>query len=865
MNGLPQDLPTPPLSVPTDRAQPHHSPDQSRPPTPKLVPGPSSALDLLSPLPLTPVTPNTTLSSDSKPKKSNPLNDLIDTEKQYVDQLTGVIRKVAAAWSRTNLPPPDLDTMFRSIEGVYRANRSLYSKLKEIGTNPSSPKALGDLLMRWIDDLRAPYTTYCTKYCSGFDTWEPVQSNPKLPGALATFSAACPPPASAENPSWTLDGLFLLPKTRLKYYKKLYSRLLKTTEPGRSDYRLLVGALDTLEFLLGVVESRSTIQPGDPAEISHPTATEQEDQVVIDTRPQESPPVLPPFLSAANSQPASESDAGSQPGDSVSDGQRSSQETTATTVSRGSTSTLSMPLSELERRLKTDRTLDIFTMKPKAVTLHMNPPQLTFTRELRFSGDVVVRFVPRNSTEEIVHRQGHIFLLSDLFLVCKRMSPEEQAQHAGQGADMWLCYPPLAGKVLRVVDLEGRDNAVQVAIMRKEFLTLEFPSAVLRNTLTKQLKDRVPSTELDFTLLVPPPSKGPPPPVPPINPMFLNHTEPPVSNSNSPTSRVSSPHSSDVHGVTTPPSIRSPPPDAKFVDHMNRLRLDDHSPIGRPLPSGATSSLPPGPPVPNNLRPSASAQAFSSHPPPFGPGHVPPPARSSGQHSGQHSGQYGLPPGPQPPRPPSEPQMQHQTPGIRKTPSTRSLTSQYSQFDQPLHAPPVPSIPGGLGPTMSRNSSFSTLSAPQPRPLLPSANARGPPMAETSFDAPSPPGSPVPETPQVAVPLASTISAQLKCKLFLQQQHAQWKSLGSGKLKLYCQDVTNIKQLVVEADDKNKTILVSTIVLTDGVERVGKTGVAIELSDKGARTGIIYMIQLRNEKAAGGLFDSLLAGSDRSR
>ena len=110
----------------------------------------------------------------------------------------------------------------------------------------------------------------------------------------------------------------------------------------------------------------------------------------------------------------------------------------------------------------------------------------------------------------------------------------------------------------------------------------------------------------------------------------------------------------------------------------------------------------------------------------------------------------------------------------------------------------------------------------------------------------------------------SVVSAQMKCKVFLQQQHAQWKSLGSGRLKLYHQEVTNVKQLVVEADGKNKSILVSTIVLTDGVERVGKTGVAIELSDQGARSGVIYMIQLRNEKSAGGLYDSLLAGSDRS-
>jgi hypothetical protein len=112
--------------------------------------------------------------------------DLIDTEKLYVDQLTGIIRvgypfcftgtillshvqKVASAWSSHNLPPHNLDRMFRSIESVYKADRSLLSvrashltqsvstelmlpnqRLKDIGTNPSSPKALGDLLMRWV-------------------------------------------------------------------------------------------------------------------------------------------------------------------------------------------------------------------------------------------------------------------------------------------------------------------------------------------------------------------------------------------------------------------------------------------------------------------------------------------------------------------------------------------------------------------------------------------------------------------------------------------------------------------------------------------------------------------------------------------
>jgi hypothetical protein len=104
----------------------------------------------------------------------------------------------------------------------------------------------------------------------------------------------------------------------------------------------------------------------------------------------------------------------------------------------------------------------------------------------------------------------------------------------------------------------------------------------------------------------------------------------------------------------------------------------------------------------------------------------------------------------------------------------------------------------------------------------------------------------------------------MKCKVFLQQGHSQWKSLGAGKLKLYAQKQGNVKQLVVESDSGSKAMLISTIVLTDGVERVAKTGVAVEISDKGRRTGIIYMIQLRNETSAAGLFESLLAGSDRA-
>lgn len=93
-------------------------------------------------------------------------------------------------------------------------------------------------------------------------------------------------------------------------------------------------------------------------------------------------------------------------------------------------------------------------MKPKAVRLQMAPPTLTFLREMKFTTDVKIRLTPRATGEEVIHRQGHVFILSDLFLVCERMTSEEQIQFGADGPDMWLLYPPLAGKVLRVSEVD---------------------------------------------------------------------------------------------------------------------------------------------------------------------------------------------------------------------------------------------------------------------------------------------------------------------------------------------------------------------------------------------------------------------------
>jgi hypothetical protein len=141
--------------------------------------------------------------------------------------------------------------------------------MRWVGTyfDPKKP-----VLILWkIDELEQPYMTYADRYCVGFDDWEPVKSNSKLPTALQAFSASNPPPSALPqpmgllNPSlWTLDALFLLPKGRLQYYRKLYSKLLKSMTPGRSDHRLLTGALLKLDGLLATLDDKASTSVGSP-------------------------------------------------------------------------------------------------------------------------------------------------------------------------------------------------------------------------------------------------------------------------------------------------------------------------------------------------------------------------------------------------------------------------------------------------------------------------------------------------------------------------------------------------------------------------------------------------------------------------
>lgn len=360
-----------------------------------------------------------------------------------------------------------------------------------------------------VDDLEPAYSRYATIFLTGFDSYEPVCKNPTLPSILVDVTARSPPTPPLQQ--WTLDALFLLPFHRLRYYRKLYSRLLQNTTEGRSDHRLLLVANQKLEGLIGEVEARLELDVSDQESPPPSTAGSTGDQSRETSWANDK-------LRASHESSGRDSSIESQSVyvfgtltgrhfltpcslssfNSRGDSGRSSAMSAATSVTqspgRGTKSPAShrSSVTDLELRIDTERTLDLFTMQPRVseetrlglwlaadadnlqkCRLQMSPPHLTYARELRSSHDGMVHFTPTCNGQPVVHRRAHVIVLTDLFLITDRMEASEKASKAqevaraqpsrvGEGGpmpEMWLAYPPLAGKHLQVMEGEQSESS----------------------------------------------------------------------------------------------------------------------------------------------------------------------------------------------------------------------------------------------------------------------------------------------------------------------------------------------------------------------------------------------------------------------
>ncbi|KAI7875136.1 hypothetical protein K492DRAFT_240441 [Lichtheimia hyalospora FSU 10163] len=179
-------------------------------------------------------------SSNGSPSPSNnPLSDLIRTEKAYIDtlkiidtELAPLLQNGAAAIS---------DDLLDSVHDILVSNTRFYQRLTRIAANPDTIKELGDLLVQWVDDMHVPYTSFCENFAAESDIC--TKTEPALERRLKEISMRT-------NRQVSLSSLFSAPMEQLRYYKALYTRFLESAQPGRSDHKLLIKTIQRIDTTL---------------------------------------------------------------------------------------------------------------------------------------------------------------------------------------------------------------------------------------------------------------------------------------------------------------------------------------------------------------------------------------------------------------------------------------------------------------------------------------------------------------------------------------------------------------------------------------------------------------------------------------
>jgi len=880
-------------------------------------------------------------------KRTNPLGELIATEVRYVHEMGLAIRRVAAAWNPSNFPPREVDTMFRSLEAVLRTNTEFLRSLQEIGPNPASPKGLGNLLMHWVDKLQPPYWQYLASYVPNLSELPPVQANTELAAILTQLSREVP--RTAAEPTWTLDDFFELPLLRLRFYKKLYSRLLRSTQPGRSDHELLANANKKLDMLVeraqqckeakgpgAVPSSRAGPLDGVPSHAAGGAAPPlyvppgQSAPSVPVPRAPVSPagpapgPTGAPMSSPAPPPPSMAAPHRSTPGPPPMPG--SSPSTIPMSITQ---SIERQSLAQIQDRIDSTATVDVFTLEPKHCRLQMAPPTLPFQRQLRINDRVHLKLATSN--KERVYEHARLILLTDLLLVGEDLMPQSRPSPAH---DIRLMFPPLSG---RFIDMDeqasSNPNEIRLSIMKRVHLTLVLPSPERKAQWLRDLQackqfgtqgrsPQQPRASNETNRAAGPPGATNSRPL-------VGVPQSPEAPPRPPT-MISSPPAAFPMGSSTGAPMRPPPgpasaglvrpaapgPQPGPTPRAARPPMRSSPMPSRPPPSSVPlqkvmQPLPLGPPVGGPPQGAGASPAVGTAVSPFAPGgtgpssSVPTPARPT------------LPPLLLPKSATSETlplvTLAEQDAGRVASPASTealtrasSLTSQESFPRIGRRAVDTPDLPEGsrgedsygTSPIVPSSLSRSLGSATEQAlaGFTPGAPAAVRPVknpavsgAQSAPDTRKPDGSAPPLPSQMIKSAANrrstdwmgeedvdasaakaamhhekqsfNLCAQMRCKVFLKQSYAQWRSLGSARLRLYHLMPSQANQLVVENDKK---VIISSIVLPIAVERVGKTGVAVELSDMGRLTGIVYMLHMRSDESANGLFEQLLQGSSRS-
>ncbi|KAF9214299.1 hypothetical protein BGZ59_003977 [Podila verticillata] len=397
------------------------------------------------------------------PTSTNPLQDLVDSEREYLNDLKILLQRVSAGWTQDDFPPKEVDTMLQNIENIHMINRELWKRLDELQDSPEPSQGLGKALMWFVDVMEAPYSNYCRDHEPHLDNWPEIINNSRLQNILTEIAAE-------QVQHVTLDSFLMKPIDRLHYYRRLYMRLLDSTERGNPDFNALEAAfirIDTILRLVTIDVPGTSRHPASPAlsGISSMSALRNAlPSPPITGHDPKSPGFPPqgrrpdyPISPALPPSPLS-------PGMGPNNGPQQPHWLAA--------------MQDMERTLDTSKVLDLFTMQPKACSLSLALIERYEIIRGNFSFSISTDGGPEDRFDD-----GHVLLLSDLLLMCRLKTREEMDQNPeGNFSSFWLLFPPLAMRHVFANDItqDARDPTLELTIVGRVKARVHIPEDALK-------------------------------------------------------------------------------------------------------------------------------------------------------------------------------------------------------------------------------------------------------------------------------------------------------------------------------------------------------------------------------------------------
>ncbi|XP_046947369.1 rho guanine nucleotide exchange factor 38 [Lynx rufus] len=183
-------------------------------------------------------------------KRSKIIKELIQTEKDYLNDLELCIREVVQPLRNKQIDRLDVDSLFSNIESVHQISAKLLSLLEEATTDVEpAMQVIGEVFLQIKGPLEDIYKIYCYHHDEAHSVLESYEKEEELKQHLSHCIQSLKKIYMQEGKPNLLDmgSLMIKPIQRVMKYPLLLCELQGSTPPSHPDFRALGDAFTAVK------------------------------------------------------------------------------------------------------------------------------------------------------------------------------------------------------------------------------------------------------------------------------------------------------------------------------------------------------------------------------------------------------------------------------------------------------------------------------------------------------------------------------------------------------------------------------------------------------------------------------------------